>query len=149
MSREDDFKAVMTADTALMAILTGGIFTAGQVGIDGITRDAQAAAFDGNGYLLPCALVRQRSEVADNQISDIGLVSVGQTVEIYLYQDAPSYAAIDSASARLFGLFHGHAFNDTFETQFTNLIDRSRDAGALSGASMARMDFFTRSIKGV
>ena len=59
MSRETDFETRMEADATLAAILTGGVYTSGAVGELGITRETTSAAFDSNGYLKPCALVRQ------------------------------------------------------------------------------------------
>jgi hypothetical protein len=129
-----------------MAILTGGVFTSGAVGLEGITQESAPSAF-GDGYLKPTALVRQRGKVPDYQMSDAGaqLVSTAQTVELYLYQDR-NFDQIDLAVARLYKLFQGYSFSDSFPVVFTNLIDRTRDTGALSGASLARMDWIVYSI---
>src|SRR5690348_12611347 len=98
MSREDDFKARMIDDTtaspvigsgtALMAILTGGVFTKGAVGREGITRESAPSAFSG-GFLQPCALVKQRGLVPDGKIRDeeTQAVSGTQVIEVYLYED--------------------------------------------------------------
>lgn len=148
-SREDDFKAVMIASAPLLAVLTGGVFTLGATGPEGINRDTTAAAYDAGGYLKPCALIRQRGLVPDNQIVDglAKIASAGQTVEIYLYQDR-GYSAIDAARGLIYNSFQGVPFADTFPVEWSNTIDRQRDTGALAGASMARIDFFVRSIVG-
>lgn len=149
MSKENDFATRMTGDSTLMAILTGGVYKSESVGIEGITRETATGAFSG-GYLLPCALIHQRGAVPDGQISD-GITpraSYGQAVEIYLYQDSGAgYSAIDSAMLRLFVLFHGYSFSDSFPVEWVNTMDRLRDQGALNGAGMARMDFMVRSIR--
>lgn len=149
MAREDDFHARMIADATLMAILTGGVFTSGAVGLEGISRETTPAAFDANGYLKPCALVRQRGRVPDNNVRDYQAqkTSTAQVVEIYLYQDV-GYTAIDAAITRLYTLLEGHLFADTFEVQLVNVIDRTRDEGALTGASLARLDWAVYSILG-
>lgn len=149
MAREDDFATRMLADATLVAILTGGIYKSGTVGLEGITRDTTPLAFS-NGYLLPSALVKQRGNVADNQVRD-GIAqhtSTIQVVEIYLYQDT-GYTSIDSAKARLYVLFEGHQFNDSLPVESVNELDRERDDGALAGASLERIDFAVYSVRGV
>lgn len=149
MAREDDFATRMTGDATLMAILTGGVYKSGTVGLEGITRDTVPAAFSG-GYLLPSALVKQRGNVADNQVRD-GIAqhtSTTQVVEIYLYQDT-GYTAIDLAKARLYVLFEGYQFNDSLPVESVNEVGRERDDGALAGASLERIDFAVYSVRGV
>lgn len=149
MAREDDFATRMTGDATLMAILTGGVHKAGTVGIEGITRDATPAAFSG-GYLLPCALVAQEGNVPTSDVVDYIAqhTSARQRVQIYLYQDSPGYTAIDAAYARLYILFQGHRFSDTFDIRLANDNDRQRDIGSLAGASMRVLDWQVDSILG-
>lgn len=133
----------MIADAPLMAILTGGVYQSGNVGLEGISRDATPAAFS-SGYLLPVALVRQRGNVPDGNIRDgmAQVVSATQVVEIWLYADSGAgYVAIDAALSRLYVLFEGHAFTDSFPCELVNIIDRQRDEGALRGSSLARQDW--------
>jgi hypothetical protein len=147
VAREDDFAARMEADTTLMAILTGKVWASGEVGLEGITRDAAPTAFDASGWLKPCALVRQRGNVPTFDVVDYDaqVTSARQIVEIWLYQDS-GYAAIDAAMARLYTLFQGHIMAGTFEIRLANDVDRQRDTGALAGASLRRLDFQVDSI---
>lgn len=142
MSHEDEIATIMSADDTLMAILTGGVFKSGTVGIDGITREVAPTAFDANGYLEPCALVRQRGNVPTSDVKDYEqqVVSATQVVEIYVYQDT-GYDQIDLALARLYTLLFGEFLSDSFELDLVNVIDRGRDTGALNGASLARQDW--------
>lgn len=149
MSRESQFETVMEADATLMAILTGGVWTKEVTGVEGIARETAAAAFDGSGYLRPTALIRQRDTVPDNAVRDpmAQKVSTSVVVEIYLYEDR-GYTSIDAAMSRLFTLLEGYQFNDSFEVQWVNTVDRIRDMGALKGASLARMDWQVNSVRG-
>lgn len=150
MSREDDFKTRMEADATLMAILTGGVYTKAETGREGITRDTTPDAFDGDGYLLPCALVRQRGLTPDGVLLDEMAVqaSTAQVVEIYLYEDS-GYSNIDAALARLFVLFFGHQFSDSFPLEWAGTpVTRGKDEGALIGASLARQDWVVYDIQG-
>jgi len=142
VAREDDFRTRMTGDTTLMATLTGGVYTSSAVGPEGITRDTTPTAFDASGYLKPCALVRQRGSVPTGEVVDYNdrTTSARQIVEIWLYQDR-GYSAIDTALARLYVLFQGHQWSNSFETRLANVLDRQRDPGALAGASMARQEW--------
>lgn len=132
----------MIADATLVATLTGGIYKRESVGMEGITRGTQAA-FDANGYLLPCALVKQAPHVPDGQIYDEAaqIDSARQRIEIWLYEDR-GYTAIDSAKARLKVLFKGHKFSNAAPILWLgDYLGRARDPGALKGNSMERVDF--------
>lgn len=150
MAREDDFAARMTADATLMAILTGGVHKSGSVGIEGITRETVPSAFS-DGYLLPAALVHQRGLIPDGTIRD-GMAqhaSATQVVEIYVYADSGAgYTAIDNAINRLFVLFEGYQFADSFPVEWSNSIEHVRDTGALDGAGLSRIDFAVYSVRG-
>lgn len=139
----------MVADATLMAILTGGVFAYGDVGIDGITRETAASAFDANGYLKTCSLVKQRGAIPDRQVTDTEaqLESIAQVVEIYVYQRR-GYDQIDLALARLFSLFYGYRFADSGELARINTLDRLTDQGVLKNASLARVDWLVNSVQG-
>ncbi len=147
-SREADFATRMAADATLMAILTGGVYKAETVGVEGITRESAAAAFDASGYLRPCALVRQRGLIPDGNVIDpmAQVTSATRVVEVWLYQDR-NYDQIDLALARIRALFQGYQFSDSFEVFWINTIDRQRDTGALANASLARIDFAVYSVE--
>ncbi len=151
MSRETQFETVMEADATLVALLTGGIYTKETTGVEGLSRETTPAAFDANGYLKPCALIRQRDLVPDNAVRDpmAQKASAAQTVEIWLYADAGAgYSAIDSARNRLYTLFEGYQFaGDGFEVAWTNSLGNLRDPGALRNAAMSRIDFIVYSVQ--
>lgn len=147
MSRESQFAERMRADDDLMALLTGGVYEAGQLGVAGISRDVTATkpAFDAKGRLLPVAVVRQRDPVPDGAIHepDSQIYSAAQVVEIYLYQDT-GYDKIDEALRRIYGLFQHRTLPGTVAVEFANQLNRLRDSGALNSNPMARIDFQVR-----
>jgi hypothetical protein len=141
---EDSVAAVLIADTTLMATLTGGVLKSSTVGPAGITRETVASAFGTDGYLKPCALVKQRGNVPNGVIRDemAQIISAAQVVEVYIYADASAnYTAVDTALGRIIQLLEGRAFTGSFPCALANIIDRQRDPGALFGAAMARADF--------
>lgn len=151
MSRESQFETLLEADATLMALLTGGVFTKESTGVEGITRETATSAFDANGYLKPCALIRERELVPDNAVRDpmAQKTSAAQVVEVWLYADAGAgYTAISSAKDRIYTMLEGYQFSgDGFEVQWVNSLGNLRDMGALKNSCMSRIDFIVYSIK--
>lgn len=151
MSRETQIETLLEADATLMAILTGGIYTSGAVGPEGISRATTPSAFDANGYLKPTALVRQRDLVPDGNVQDgmAQMDSAIQVVEVWLYADqGDGYTAIDNAINRIYSVLRGVQLEDAFPLELANIIQRQRDEGALAGAALGRIDFAVYSIFG-
>lgn len=149
MSRESEFAAVLTADATLMATLTGGVYTLESVGLAGITRETQPAAFDTSGYLKPCALVRARDLVPDGAARDLiaRVASASQVVEIWLYADSGAgYSAIEAAKVRLYTLLEGRQVGSSFDVQWVNSLGNLRDLGSLKNSCMSRIDFIVYEI---
>jgi hypothetical protein len=141
---EADIAALIADNPAIMALLTGGVYQSGLVGIEGITRETTPAAFDDvTGYLLPCCLVRQRDLIPTFDVLDFDAQakSTNQIVECWLYQDAPLYDVIDAVSSLIYGLLQGKPLPYSFELDLVNVIGRQRDGGALNNASLGRLDF--------
>jgi hypothetical protein len=146
MSRESEIYAILNASAPLLAVLTGGLYKAEDVGVEGISRETTPAAFS-SGYLEPCALIKQRAETVTNDVVEFDslVISTTQIVEIWLYEDR-GYTNLDAARPLIMGLLNGAILTTSFELQLANMIDRQRDEGALKGASLARMDWQVWSI---
>lgn len=140
---EADIAALIIANSAIMAQLSGGVYQSGLVGVEGITRETTPAAFDGEGYLHPCCLVRQRDLIPTLEVLDFDAQakSTIQVVECWLYQDAPLYDVIDSVSGLLYALLQGKRLTYSFELDLAHMISRQRDNGSLGNASLGRLDF--------
>jgi hypothetical protein len=93
----DDFKTVLDADTTLMNLLTGRVWT----GVKEIQRNATAAAFDANKELLPCALIKMGPEIPRGPYR----TSTQVVVYVYFYQRAGN-SIIESAMDRAYTLLH-------------------------------------------
>ena len=96
MALEGDLLSSLTGDTTLMAALTGGVHSDTR-----ISRQYTPTAFDANGELLPCALLRMATDVP---VPPHGRGS-RQMVDVYLYQRT-GYDAIRTARDRIFDLWH-------------------------------------------
>lgn len=149
MSREDDVYTTLAATFVTSLYLTGGLYKAGDLGPEGVTRVSAPAAFDSDGFLKPCGLIRQRSAVNTGELSDYDykLLSKREVVEIYLYQDGGSgYDAIDGAASYITLQLTGESYSDSFEMDLANVLYRQRDNGALNGASLNKMDWAVVSV---
>jgi hypothetical protein len=101
-------KALLTADIPLMAILTGGIYTDQELGVEGIrrggdniTENPSINAFDADGKIRPCALIREGNIVPYGNIrSEDGFTAVSQTVMIYLIE-MRGHDQVDLAKERI------------------------------------------------
>lgn len=140
---EADIATLISANSAIMAQLTGGVYQSGLLGVEGITRETTPAAFDSDGYLLPCCVVRQRDLIPTLDVMDFDaqVKSSIQVVECWLYQDAPLYDVIDAVSSLIYALLQGKPLPYSYELDLAHVISRQRDGGSLGNASLSRLDF--------
>jgi hypothetical protein len=92
--RQAIFEALST-DSVLLTLLSGGIYDA-QV-VEEISRQNTPAAFDANGELRACALLRVRGPTAQSNPFRHG---ARVTLEVYFYR------AGDAARERVYDLLH-------------------------------------------
>ena len=120
MSLSDDIKTALTADTALMALLTGGVFN----GVEEISRQNTAAAFDATTKeIKPCALIKLPNEVPAGPY----VRGVRTTVVIYVYQ-RQGYDVIEPAMAKIFTDVNDKQIGTgTWNIEFVNNVYQQRD----------------------
>jgi len=119
MTLSSDLKAALTADTALMALLTGGIF----VDVEEISLQKTAAAFDSNKEIKPCALIKLPNEVPTGPYK----TSVRTTFVIYFYQRS-GYATIASAMALAYAdLNEKQIGTNVWNIEFVSAVHQQRD----------------------
>ena len=108
MTLDASVRTLLIADTNLMNLLTGGVYTWDVTGKLFISRDntATSAAFDTNGVLKPCCMVKIRSSVPVEALTDpLPLQGERSALELWFYQDN-GYDTIESAKQRAFKLLH-------------------------------------------
>lgn len=141
MSRETEFKEIMVADTILMSILTGNVYTMEEVGVEGIRRGDESptnAAFDPDtGTLLPCAVVVERNMMPYGGLRDPKekVMGVSEDVTIYFYEFR-GHAEIAAAKNRAFVLFEGQRVGVSFEVMFVNETDFFSDMGPVKNSTV-------------
>ena len=122
MSREFEVATLLRADPLLTSILTGGIFTDEEIGVEGIRRgiapddtNPTKEAFDENGVLRPCAVVRQRGETNYQNIRmpNERMEAVGVVVQVFFYEFR-GHVAIDIARQRVYELLFNTRLPGTY-----------------------------------
>lgn len=102
MSLREDILEVLTDDTALMALLTGGIHSATE-----ISREITPAAFDANKELLPCALLKMEPDAPFGPY----VTSSQHFFSLMVYQRI-GYDVIDAALLAIYALLHQQRFGN-------------------------------------
>ncbi len=136
MSLASAVRALLAADSTLMAALTGGIYE----GLE-ITRQDTPAAFDANKEILPCGLVKAGSEAKNGPY----LNSVQSVMQIYFYQRTGS-TQIETASARVCTLLNESRLANTWQILYLNQTPLSRDDGLKCAMLMQRYAIYWRKV---
>ena len=119
MSLQSDVKTALSADTALMTILTGGI----HIDVEEISRQNTPTAFDANGEIKPCALIKLPNEVPTGPFK----TSVRTAFVIYVYERS-GYANIASAMVRIFGDLNETQIGlNVWNIEFVSTVHNQRD----------------------
>ena len=143
MAIDDVVRTALMADAAFVALLTGGVYTWNVTGKLFISRDnsATSTAFDANGVLKPCCMVKVRSATPTNTLSDpLPLQGERLALEIWFYQD-DGYATIESAKQRAFVLLHEACLeNYTLFSNGTPFL-RTYTEEDFGGAFLIRADY--------
>ena len=153
MSRDAEIATYLGNDNTLTSILTGGIYAESVIGgLDGFSRDEGSLtedAFDAEGFLLPCLMVRDRILVPIDEITDLkeGKAGASQTTELYFYEDR-GHAAIDQAKERTFALLQGHVFTSAYPARWMLDTPPVPDSGPLKGNTTIRQDWQIVTIRG-
>jgi hypothetical protein len=89
-------RALLANDATLAVLLTGGVWAATE-----ISRQNTPGAFDANGELMPCALVKLESEGPSGPF-----VTSSRLFVLVMFYERSGYTAIDAAVARAYTLLH-------------------------------------------
>ena len=118
---------MIEADGTLAGLLTGGVHT-GE-----ISRQATPEAFDGNGEVLPCALVRIEGEAPTGPYP----YSTQQFIVVYLYQQSGT-DSIDTAVTQLFTLLHRVKLDWTWECRWVGDVRDIEDEALRCSMTLIR-----------
>lgn len=128
MSTLSLIKARLEADATLLAIATGGVYDFDETGRMGINRTNTPVAFDSNGVIRPCVLLRLRTSVPDLALRDdpAQYTTLRENIEVWLYQDS-GYTTIEAMRDRVYTLLHARPVANTFQLYWTGNVRFPRD----------------------
>lgn len=125
-----NIKTVLEGDTTLLATATGGVYDYTETGRLGIHRKNTntATAFDANGIIKPCILIRKRSEIPDGELMDVNsqYMSARAIFEIWFYADN-AYTDIDTMISRVYVLLNATQVTGTFRVDWMGDGPQIRD----------------------
>jgi hypothetical protein len=137
----DAIYALLSGDATLMATLTGGLHKAAEVGE--ISRQTTPAAFDANGEIQPCGLLRFGS------ISPMGpyVHSARLIIALYFYEPK-GYQNVDAARERAYVLLHRAkvtpAVGACWEIRHTDDVPDGRDSALECSLAISRFEAVIR-----
>lgn len=119
MALSDELKSYLEADYDLMDILSGGI----HVDVEEVSRQNTPSAFDANGEIQPCALIKLGVETKTGPHER----SVRTPFRIYFYQ-RQGYDQIHPAMDIVFDLLNDQQIGErVWQIEFTSDIKGQRD----------------------
>jgi hypothetical protein len=130
VSHASGVKATLATDGTFTGLITGGVYAFRDIQPLGVSRKSTPAAFDSNsGEMLPVAVIRGRDPVPQGDIRDKTgpVISVRQTIEIWLYDGSQSYTSIDSALSRAIALLSDQQFTG-YRLAIANIMTEKYDS---------------------
>lgn len=143
MSALSAAKTILEADATLLATATGGVWDYDETGRKGLSRTLTPTAFDANGIVKPCVLLKLRDAVPDGMLVDDGsqTQSLREVLEVWCYQDS-GYGAIETMQARVYTLLQAVQLTGTFGCWWAGDVRGLRDTDL--DASVSRSDYLVR-----
>lgn len=147
MSREHEVATLLRADAALVALLPGGIYAAGDLGQAGITDPQTTPQAYQGGRLRPTAVVRARAPVPNFQFVSLRdrHASMNQTVVVYLYA-RENTATLITAHDVVYSLLHGERLSNAWSATWSDSLG-PQVAPELVDAQLVRCEFLIVSIR--
>lgn len=124
--------SILSTDSTLANLLTGGVHVTGG-NVNEINRQDTPDAFDVNGEILPCALVRQETTTAIDPHPDAARVFV----RIFFYQRRGT-EVIDAAMARCFALLDRTRIASVWEISHADDLHDFHDPALNCSLAMSR-----------
>jgi hypothetical protein len=140
----------LSADETLLETLTGGVYFSDNLPREGLTQDVVPEAWDDDGFLKPCCVVKGRAVVPTNDIRDTEnqLTSFRQVIECWLYDDGDAgYTALKEAANRIYMLLQDRPVTGAFSLTLDQQLKLPR-AVELGNAVSLRLDYLSIAYKG-
>lgn len=141
---EDAIHSRLSGDSALLAILTGGVLKYSALGkFDGGFNSLPASVKDTAGFLKPFALVKARALITTGHVvaREIQYSTIEQTLEVWVYGESHQSAnTFENAANRIYSLLQFKPPTGAFDMQYITFIDLMRDPD-MGNARFTRHDY--------
>ena len=152
MTPDETFQQIFEADAPLMALLTGGVYTFAELGLQGLvaSNPVCADAFstqNGMSIIQPCMVIRTRTDVPTytRHDADQQETSHDGSISFWLYQ-YDDFGSIDAAADLVYGLIHTRVFSGLGLVLRVNAL-LNQIAPEFENTSLRREDYQFRRIK--
>ena len=151
MSKEEDVAVLLRADATLTALLTGGIYTEEELGVEGFRRGEDSpcdAAFDDDGLLKPCALVRETGDTPFGDVRNLAdrFTAMSKMVIIFFFQ-MRGHDVIDLAKVESYRILEGVRLGRTYPIWLVGETSPVPDGGPIANSTMTRQDWLVISLR--
>lgn len=149
--RETEIAELMRNDALVSALLPGGVYTYTETSVEGFRRGDDSltgSAFDANGDLLTCALVKQRALMPLSTVRNPTqkFAATRQVVEIYYYENR-GYEEIELAKAQVYTLLEGARLSDSYPMHWDYETAPVPDMGPIQFSTVLRQDWIITSVR--
>jgi hypothetical protein len=134
MAVSEVIRDVLAADATLAALLVGGIYRYEETGRNGISRVTMPDAYEADGFLRACAVVKAGEVKSGSAVRD-SRAGVKQGVAVYLYDDGDNgYGAVLTARDRAIVLLDRVWIEDAGWVRQIGGVDDGREGEVFEGA---------------
>lgn len=152
MSREEIVANLLRADSEWTDLFTGGTYTDEQLGVEGLRRGEDspcAQAYDDDGLLRPCAVVRQSGELPFGDVRNMadGFVAMSQMVMVYTFQ-MRGHEIVDTGKLISYRILEGQRLQKTYPIWMVAESPPIPDGGPIANSTMFRQDWIAVFVRG-
>lgn len=145
MTREAEIKAIFMADPEMRSILTGGVYTEQEVGVEGIRRGEGTPtenAFDERGQIKPTALIREGNVLpyGNVRIPKEKYTAISQVVSIFFFQ-MRGWEIVEAAKIRSYELLEGVRLDESYPIWWVFETPPVPDSGPILNSTTLRQDW--------
>lgn len=145
MSLEEKVAELLRADPVVAGLLPGGIYTDEQLGVEGLRRGEHSPcneAFDADGMIVPCAVVRQSGEAPYGPNRNVydKFAAMSQMVMVYFFE-MRGHTVVDQVKLESYRVLEGKRLGKTYPIWMVSESPAYPDGGPVVNSTMLRQDW--------
>lgn len=121
-TREQEVVELLRQDEAVSALVTGGIYAAGDLGVGGITDPITTPDVWPGGVFVPTIIVRQGNPVPGGRLVDLKRQEADYDQRIMVWMYALTLEALEDMRDAVFSLMQGKELQRTWKGEWIETI---------------------------